>query len=238
MRILLTNDDGMNAAQLIPLIKWCQKLGEVYAFVPKYEQSAKSHSIEIHEPFEAKQVEIADGIKIWAIASSPADCVRFATLGLNLKFDLAISGVNRGVNLGSDTMYSGTLSAMCEAVNQGIPSIALSTPFENYDNAIVELDHVFDYILNNKLLELNMLYNVNIPANPKGIKITHQGGKYFSDSYKLVDPDMYMAYGGPVWEDSSDDTIDTDAVMHGYISISPFTINRTNWDVFNKLNNK
>jgi 5'-nucleotidase len=112
MRILIANDDGMHASQLVPLIQWARKLGDVTVAVPKYEQSAKSHSIEIHKSFEAKEVELEPGVTVWAVDSSPADCVRFAVIGLGLQFDLVISGINRGLNIGSDIMYSGTVAAV------------------------------------------------------------------------------------------------------------------------------
>ena len=127
MRILIVNDDGVNAKELIPLIQWCRKLGEVTAFVPKYEQSGKSHSCEIRKPFEVKEVELAPGVKVWTVDSSPADCVRVATLGFKRHFDLAISGVNRGFNLGSDCMYSGTVGAATPAP-AGRPSTAGRRP--------------------------------------------------------------------------------------------------------------
>ena len=82
MRILITNDDGIQASQLAPLVKWAQKHGEVFVAAPKYEQSGKSHGIEIHKPFEAKKVDFLPGVTAWAVDSTPADCVRFAILGL------------------------------------------------------------------------------------------------------------------------------------------------------------
>ena len=82
MRILITNDDGVNASGLLPLIKWAQKLGEVTTVVPKFEQSGKSHGIELHKPYEAVQRELEPGITVWTVDSTPADCVRFALLGL------------------------------------------------------------------------------------------------------------------------------------------------------------
>ena len=91
MRILVTNDDSISASQLLPLIRWCQKLGDVTAVVPKFEQSGKSHGIELHRDFEAKQVELAPDVTAWAVDSTPADCVRFALLGLQLEVDLVIS---------------------------------------------------------------------------------------------------------------------------------------------------
>ena len=155
MRILITNDDGMNASQLPKLIAWAKKLGEVTVVVPKVEQSAKSHGIEIHKPFEARQVTLPSGDVVWAVDSTPADCVRFAKFGLKLDFDLVFSGVNRGLNIGTDSLYSGTVSAASEAVLLGMKAVALSTNPANYDKATEELDRVWAYFQENKLLEKN-----------------------------------------------------------------------------------
>ena len=235
MRILITNDDGMEAAQLIPLIRWCRALGEVTVFVPKYEQSGKSHSFEIRKPFEAKQVELEPGITIWYVDSTPADCVRLAVLGLNMEFDLVISGINRGLNVGSDIMYSGTVGAASEAVNLGIPAIALSTTPENYPNATAELDRILAFFRERDLMNIHNFYNVNIPADPKGIRITHQGGPYYSDDFPFIGNDLYRPTGKPIWVNRQDYTLDTDATLNGYISIMPLTIDRTDWTVYNKL---
>lgn len=235
MRILITNDDGMNASQLVPLIKWCRKLGEVTTFVPKYEQSGKSHSIEIHKAFEAKQVELEPGITVWAVDSSPADCVRFAVLGMKQEFDLVISGINRGLNIGADIIYSGTVGAVCEANNLGIPAIALSTPPKYYDRAVNHLDEVLTFFREHDLMALNDIYNVNIPSDPKGIRVTHQGGSYYSDDFESIGNDLYLPKGKSIWVDRQDLNLDTDAALHGYISIMPLTIDRTNWAVYEKL---
>lgn len=235
MRILITNDDGMNASQLVPLIKWCRKLGEVITFVPKYEQSGKSHSIEIHKAFEAKQVEPEPGVTVWAVDSSPADCVRFAVLGLKQEFDLVISGINRGLNIGADIMYSGTVGAVCEARALGIQAIALSTSPKYYDQAVSQLDAVFAFIREHDLLSLCDTYNINIPPQPKGIRITRQGGPYYSDDFEPIGNDLYLPKGKPVWEDRQDNCLDTDAALHGYISIMPLTIDRTDKAVYEKI---
>ena len=235
MRILITNDDGLRAAQLVPLIQWAQKLGEVTAVVPKVEQSGKSHGIELHKDFEAKAVELAPGITVWAVDSTPADCVRFAVLGLGLTFDLVISGVNRGLNIGTDMMYSGTVGAACEAVNLGLKAIALSTPPKYYDVATVHLDRVFDFIFGRDLLSLNDIYNVNIPGNPKEIRITRQGGPYYSDDFPAIGDGLYRPTGKAIWVDSGDDTLDTDATLQGYISVTPLTVDKTNREVCRKL---
>ena len=238
MRILITNDDGVGAEQLLPLIKWCKKLGDVTTFVPKFEQSGKSHGFEIHKPFEVKQLELEPGITVWTVDSTPADCVRMAVLGFGMKFDLVISGINRGLNIGADMMYSGTVSAACEGANLGMKAIALSTPPSYYDRAVGELDRVFDFVEKHDLLAINNIYNINIPADPKEeIRFTHQGGPYYSDKFPHIGNDLYRPTGYSIWEDRGDDTLDTDATLHGYITVTPLTIDKTNWEVYRKLAN-
>lgn len=235
MKILIVNDDGMGAAQLVPLIKWCRKLGDVTVAVPKFEQSGKSHSIELLKSFEATQVELEPGVTIWAVDSTPADCVRFAVLALNQKFDLVISGINRGWNIGPDTMYSGTVGAASEAVNLGMKAIALSTSYRDYPRATEQLDRVFAFFQKHKLLELHALYNVNIPADAKGIQITRIGDGYRFGPIEQVEEGRYYLNKLSVWEDRNDDTQDTDASRHGYISITPLQINKTCQSTYEKL---
>jgi 5'-nucleotidase len=235
MRILIVNDDGVGAEQLLPLIRWCEKLGQVTTVVPKFEQSGKSHGIEIHKPFEAKQVALAPDVTVWAVDSTPADCVRFAVLGLKKEFDLVISGVNRGLNIGTDMMYSGTVGAACEAVNLGLKAVALSTPPKYYDRATEHLDRILEFFRTHELLSGHNLYNVNIPGNPREIRITRQGGPYYSDDFPAIGDDLYRPTGKPIWEDRGDDTLDTDATLHGYITITPLTVDKTNYDVYRRL---
>ena len=236
MRILITNDDGVHAAQLLPLIRWCAKLGEVTAVVPKTEHSGKSHAIELHHSFEAKKVALAEDVTVWAVDSTPADCVRFAILGLGEKYDLVISGINRGLNMGTDILYSGTVGAASEAVLLGVQAIALSTSPEYYSGAIQHLDRVFDFIFKNRLLEINDLYNVNIPPEAGSIRITRQGGSYFSDDFISIGNDLYEPRGKCIYVDRGDMTLDTDATLHGFITVTPMTISKTNMEVFNRLN--
>ena len=236
MRILLTNDDSISASQLPPLVQWCKKLGDVTVVVPKQQQSGKSHGIEIHEPYEVKQVESIHGVETYTVDSTPADCVRFALLGMNKEFDLVISGINRGFNVGKDIMYSGTAAAVFEAGAQGLPAIAFSTSVEGYDTAANELDRIWAFMQEHHLWDVGYLYNVNIPPHAGEIRITHQGGPFYSDRFHPVGENMYQAHGSCVHQDKGDLTLDTDAVVHGCISISPLTINRTDLTLFEKLN--
>ena len=235
MRILVTNDDGVGASQLLPLIQWCKKLGDVTTVVPKFEQSGKSHGIEIHKAFEMKKVDFAPGIEAYALDSTPADCVRVAILGMKKQFDLVISGINRGLNMGTDILYSGTVAAVCEAALQGVPAIALSTSLEYYDHAVERLDEVERYILEHKLMEKHSLYNINIPEGRNGFRITRQGGPFYSDDFVLSDDGMCTPNGKCIYQNSDDLTLDTDAVMSGYISITPLSVNKTQQDVYQAL---
>lgn len=235
MRILVVNDDSVSAPQLIPLVKWCQKLGEVTVVVPKYEQSGKSQSIELHKPFEVKKVELEPGLPAYTVDSSPADCIRYAVLGMKLHFDLVISGINRGFNMGRDIMYSGTAGAVFEAVSLGLKAVAISTGPEFYDRATEPLDQVLAFFQEHKLMDLCDVYNVNVVPDAKGIRITRQGGHFYSDDFIHEGNDMYMPHGKCVYKNQNDLTLDSDCVMSGYISIMPLTIDRADPAVYDKI---
>ena len=236
MRILITNDDSISAKGLLPLAQWAQKLGDVTVIVPKYEQSGKSHGIEIHKAFEVKQVDFAPGITAYTVDSTPADCIRYAILGMKEKYDLVISGINRGLNIGRDVIYSGTAGAIFEANALGVPALAFSTSPSYYEHAVEHMDEIFNYIVQNRLMEKNDLYNINIPDHPQGFRITRQGGPYYSDDFEPLENDMKMPRGKDVFTPSNTRDLDTDAVLvHHLISISPLTIDRTNLAVYAQL---
>jgi len=203
--------------------------------VPEYEQSGKSHGIQLLQAFKAETRMLAEDVQVWTVDSTPADCVRFAVMGLKLSFDLVISGVNRGCNMGLDVMYSGTVAAIFEAAALGIPAVAFSVPYPNYDNATTYLDMVWDYFTEHRLLERHSLYNVNIPVEPKGVFITRQGGPYYTDDFDPREDNMYMPIGRCVHENTGDLTLDTDCVVSGYISITPMTLSRTDMRVYEQL---
>ena len=238
MKILITNDDGIQAPGLIPLAQWAQKYGEVTVIAPKFEQSGKSHGIEIHKAFSLEAVDLGPGITAFALDSTPADCVRYAILGRKERFDLVISGINRGLNVGADIMYSGTVGAVCEAVNLGVKALALSTSPAYYHQAVRHLDEIYAFVRDNKLLEFNDFYNINIPADPGAIRITHQGGPYYSDEFTLENG-MVTPHGIDVFAACADDSVDTDCVLRcGNISIMPLTNQQTDLAVYRALSEK
>ena len=236
MKILITNDDGIYAEGMIPLAKWAQKLGDVTIVAPKTEQSAKSHAIELRQAFEVKEIALCPGVRAYSVDSTPADCVRFAHFGLKEHFDLVISGINRGLNVGADIMYSGTVAAAFEAGNLGMTAIALSTPPSYYPEAVKELDAVFAYIREHRLLDTYSMYNINIPENPQGFRLTCQGGPYYSDDFVFQEDGTVLPKGKSVFVPSETMERDTDAVLVGhYISIMPLANTRANLEVLQKL---
>ena len=234
MRILITNDDGIDAPGIRMLAKWAMTLGEVTVVAPKVEQSGMSHAIQFVEPIEIKKVSFIEGVEAYSMDSTPADCVRFGVLGLKREYDLILSGINRGVNVGVDLVYSGTVAAIFEAARLGMRGIAFSTFPDTQMQASRYFGAVYDFITERDLFSKNLIYNVNIPDTVQGMHLTYQGSQYFSDVFKKLDGDMYEQVGSRI-EDVCPDDIkrDTVAIHKGYISITPLLATRTNMDVLN-----
>lgn len=237
MKILIVNDDGVNAEALPHLIRWAKGLGDVTCVVPKQEQSGMSQAIDFSHPHEIKRVSLATDLEVWAMDSSPADCVRFGVSGLGASYDLLLSGINRGYNLGCDIAYSGTVGAINEGGRLGIPSLALSADEEATREALLMLDGLWEFITKHDLLEGGRLYNINFPRKspPKGIRITQQGGEFFSDRFEYCGNHMYRQVGERISYDPHDLSIDLEAVYAGFISITPVAWQRTERAVYECL---
>ena len=236
MRILITNDDGIYAEGIRLLAEWARKLGEVTVVAPKHEQSGMSHAINFTRPMEIKRVQLMEGIEAYSCDSTPADCVRYGIMGLGRTYDLVLSGINRGVNLGVDVIYSGTVAAIFEAAYWNHRALALSTYPDSACEAAAELDSIYNYIKENNLFDAGLIYNVNIPKVSRGIKITRQGSPYFNDGFKALGDDMFIQTGERIDDEYPlDETRDTVAIENGYTTITPLTLSRMNFEAFNKL---
>ena len=239
MRILVTNDDGIGSPALARLAAWARKLGEVTVVAPLVEQSGKSQSIDFRNAFEIKRVDTIEGCETYTVNSTPADCVRFGVTGLDRKYDLVFSGINRGYNLGEDISYSGTIGAILEANRFGIKAIALSTDFDSFENAFAELEGVYELIVRNKLLDVTDLLNVNFPTTAsRGVVITRQGSRFYSDRFVSCGGDMYMQVGQPVPHYGCDLSTDIGAIQSSYVSITPLTYSKTHLAAYEQLKDK
>ena len=140
--------------------------------------------------------------------------------------------------MSGDIIYSGTMGAIFEAGNQRHKGIAFSTTPENLEGAAKYLDEAFNFIINNNLFEYSELYNINIPEEVKGIKITKQGDGFFSDAFYQVDEVTYTQYGQMIADTCPEDkTRDSVAFGEGFISVTPMTKERTDLVAFEKLKN-
>lgn len=245
-RILLTNDDGIDSENFKGLARWAAARwphAELVVAAPLTQQSAKSQAILLEAPFavtrrEAWRDYAARPIAVYAVDSTPADCVRWAWSGLNYPFDFVLSGINRGFNVGTDILYSGTVSAMLEAgvSDDGVYAAALSTDFGDCPGALDSLDFVFDYFAAHKLWAAGRLFNVNIPPKPpKGVCITKQGDAFFKDRFEEVSPGLWRAAGYSIYANTLDLTSDRDTALSGYVSITPITTYRTDLAVYETI---
>ena len=235
MKILLTNDDGIGAEGLAILLDFAKTLGEVTVVAPLVQQSGKSQAIELHRPFEVKKVELAGAVAAYTVDSTPADCVRFALLGLKERFDLVISGINRGFNVGEDIAYSGTVGAVYEAERQGHKTIAMSSDYTSFEGAKTHIAEVYRYIVEHDLLQKANILNVNFPREAHGIRITRQGYPMYVDDFVCVGDDLYEPRLRCVYADAKNFDIDTDCVMNSFISITPLHRNNTDMEAYFKM---
>ncbi len=228
MKILITNDDGIDALGIKLLVEWAKNIGEITVVAPKIEQSGKSHAIELIKPIEVIDRSSLYNVEAYSVDSTPADCIRFGILGLKRKYDLILSGINKGTNLGKDIVYSGTVGAIFESVALDHKALAISTFPDTLEKAAKHLDTMYDFVVSNKLFNANPIYNVNIPGTVTGVKITRQGRSYFSDEFVPIGNNLYTQKGFYTADaDQSNIELDAVAVNNGLISITPMQNDRT-----------
>lgn len=234
MNILVTNDDGIKAEGIKQLVDELCKIGDVYVVAPEGERSATSHHISIKGSVRFEEVEFSNAKKAFAVWGTPADCVHCGLhILLEEKIDLLVSGINKGPNLSSDIIYSGTVAAAREGFIQGVPSMAVSLCDFNPDNYYMAAEYSRELALKYLELDDNRDYfiSVNIPNVSKeeirGVRICDNVAKIvYEDSYEIenVDGISYIRIkplNRNVWHDRNDMRIDLSAVEANYISISP-----------------
>jgi len=241
MRILLTNDDGVNATGLKVLERIARRFSDdVWIVAQTEEQSGAGHSLTLTRPVRLRRL----GERRFCVTGTPTDSVMMAIAHImkDAKPDLILSGVNRGENLGEDVTYSGTCSAAMEGALAGVPAIALSQAYARHgmgDAVPFDAAEAWGERVLRPLIERGMeprtLVNVNCPALPadavKGIRIARQG---FRDYGRLkieqrTDPrgyDYFWFALGPAVHTPGHET-DLEAVADGYVSVTPLHLDLT-----------
>lgn len=249
MNILISNDDGIQALGVRCLATTLAQVGghRITVVCPDRERSATGHALTLHKPLRADPVleGFPSEVRAWACSGTPSDCVKLGLDGLlDHPPDWVISGINQGSNLGTDVLYSGTVSAAMEGLLEGIPSLAVSLAsfttqdFQPAANVVLALLEK----LSLKPLAEPMLLNVNVPAVPaqeiRGMVLAPLGWRKYTDIYeKRVDPrgKTYYWLAGEVVEDGVDPRSDVQAVLDRYVSITPLQPDLTARAAFESL---
>ena len=246
MRILISNDDGIYSNGIRALTEGLVHNHQVYVVAPDRERSATGHSLTLHRPLRLDEVMHLPGVKgAYSTDGTPSDCIKIA-IGAILKEppDLVLSGVNHGPNMGSDVLYSGTVSAAMEGAIYNIPSIAISLAdhkAKDFTHAVAFISKLFDSINEIKFPDRTLL-NINVPALPStdiaGVEITKLGVRPYNDYFeKRVDPrgKTYYWLAGEAIEENELPGTDVYAVRNNQISITPVTIHMTNEKMMSEL---
>jgi len=241
MRILLTNDDGIYARGLHSLMRELSSIAELYVVAPDRERSGTGHSITVFEPIRVVKTNMAEADGAWIVGGTPVDCVKLGISRLVDNVDFVVSGINHGPNLGTDVLYSGTVSAAAEGVIMGVPSIAVS--LNSYDEDM-EFSFAARFTRNvvrvamKRGIEKKTLINVNIPPvtekDIKGIRITKLGVRNYDNLFEeRRDPrgNTYYWLGGGVIKEEQEPESDVLATQEGYISITPIHLDLTDYQL-------
>ncbi len=243
-RILISNDDGVNAEGIALLEKIARTLSDdVWVVAPEHEQSGAGHSLSLHKPLRVRKV----AERRFAVDGTPTDAVLLGVMEVmkDKRPDLMLSGINRGSNLAEDVTYSGTVSAAMEATLLEIPSIA----FSNQINGAVNWDVPAAYV--GKIIESlakttiphDRLINVNFPAmalaDIKGIKLCPQGRRRLDDNLdRRIDPQgrPYIWIGGQRTEGFVDHPeSDFEQIREGWITVTPLSLDMTDYAMLKGL---
>ncbi|MFA5858295.1 MAG: 5'/3'-nucleotidase SurE [Elusimicrobiota bacterium] len=247
INVLVTNDDGFDAVGLKVLVSSLQKVASVYTVAPDYQNSSVSHSLNLKYPVFITR----ENSRLFKITGTPADCVRLGVLEIykKVKFDLILSGINYGANMGEDVLYSGTVAAARESVLLNIPGIAVSLVcdndnFQNYKPAGDVVKKVVSNLLVLSKKTGCKLWNINVPnitvktGKLKGICFTKLGKRVYDNKICVTKnprgTDVYWLMGRYV---SGKSVINSDitTVEKGYVSVTPMITDTTNNGVLDSI---
>ena len=247
MKVLLTNDDGINAPGLAALEAEIAKFAETIVVAPATEMSAVGHAITLSDPLRVTEFYKNDHFFGYAVSGTPADCVKIAYWALlkdKPKPDLLISGINLGSNTGINTIYSGTVSAATEGAIIQLPSFAISlATFTQPDFSVAaEFAGKLAKILVEKKLPKGVFLNVNVPPVPKeeirGVRITRQGMSGYFEEFEIREDPRHRKYywlTGEKLQSENDRDVDDRAIEESYISITPIHYDLTHYPSISEL---
>jgi len=247
MRVLLVNDDGINALGLRALAKRLSREHDVTVVAPETQRSATAHCITLHRPLRVSKAEPAglEGIPCYTVDGMPVDCVKIGLTHIIPEgADLVISGINHGSNSGSDIIYSGTVSAALDAVIMGYRAFAVSIASAVPKNIETAVEITAALVAGGlaEAAEPDIMYNINVPDAPlksiKGIRAASQGGVIYKDSVELRrDPrgNEYIWITGSLDDKKDGSDKDVGLLREGYVSVTPIRFDLTARDKLKSL---
>ena len=249
MNVLVANDDGIKTEGIYRLVETLSREADIYIAAPHIQRSASGHSISIGVPLTANEVSFDNAKLALEITGTPADCVK---LGLNIleskgiRIDMVFSGINHGGNLGTDTLYSGTVSAAMEGCLCNKPSCAVSvnSHFPKHFDLACELA-LSTLLKAYGRMDSRTLININTPNLPKseikGVIYAGLGMREYNERFipKKADDGtpQYMYTGEPKYYESGELGIDVIAMQEGYATITPLKYDLTDYTVLNEIEN-
>ncbi len=245
MKILITNDDGIEAPGIHAVFHALRDRAECVVVAPHKECSAMGHSISLYRDIAVERVPL-DGGEGYSIEGTPADCVKFAVAELSKsKFDLIISGINLGLNSGISVYYSGTVSAAREGLINGIPSFAVSQGRDSLHGFSYSVHLIRNLVKGYSAHELpkDTFLNVNVPSlHPKeikGVRIVKQAHSKFAEWFEAIpkngNPKQSYSIKGDIELLSPDGTSDEEVLKAGYVSITPLQLDLTHYERMSAL---
>lgn len=245
LHILVSNDDGIDAAGIEALVRHLKPIGEVTVVAPDRQQSAVGHAITMNHPLRVKSFFKNGSFFGYAVEGTPADAVKLAVKALlKKKPDIVVSGINHGSNTAISVLYSGTVSAATEGTILGIPSIAVSlTTFRATDFSFAaRFSAKLVRLVAKNGLPKGTLLNVNIPPlsekEIQGVLITRQGKSTWEDTFDArrdpANKEYYWLTGALVEVDEGQD-VDQWAISHRYVSVTPLQYDLTDYTMVEEM---
>lgn len=243
LKVLLSNDDGIDAPGLAALFDQLSRIATVTVAAPSRNYTLASHSLTASDPIMVGERE-KGGAKWYSIAATPATCVRLALESLlEVKPDLVVSGINRGANMGMVTFYSATVGAAREAAVKGIPAIAVSLehgPTMDYESPAAYIADLVGELVKSPL-DPGLFLNINYPNRPgdhiRGTLVVPQDLRPSLEFYeRRVNPNGQVYFWNTFSElDAGKEKTDVWAVRNGYIAVTPFKVDQTDRARMKKL---
>lgn len=245
MKILVSNDDGIDSAGIYALVEALKEIAEVTVVAPHKEQSAVGHAITMQTPLRVFEYQKNGKFFGYAVDGTPADCVKIGIRNIMKSSpDIVVSGINHGSNTAINIIYSGTVSAAREAAIMDVPSIAISVAshvVQDFSYPAKLAKHLALKIYEKDLVKGTLL-NVNVPNltedQIKGILLTKQGKSKWDDIYeKRIDPygRNYYWLTGNLFELDHGLDFDQAAIKQNYVSISPIHFDLTDYKTYEQM---